>query len=158
MDPIVPLLGFVSAREVGEAALTDPERARLRSRVGLSTRQRDAARVERAYHRALGIERPLDPAIRDNECAMVYNRRSAFGPHLWFLIRIDPMPGALASHAGWIGLTAASPALIGVSVLREHLSRNLSNSTQVSNGAQHWARDWRALALTQKKKNKIQWE
>ncbi|EOD29127.1 secretory protein 24B [Emiliania huxleyi CCMP1516] len=57
---------------------------------------------------------------------MVYNRRSAFGPHLWFLIRIDPMPGALASHAGWIGLTAASPALIGVSVLREHLQALLS--------------------------------
>ena len=123
---IVPRLGFVSAHEVREAALTEPERARLRRRVGLSTQQQNAARVERAYHRALGIDRPLSPAIRDSECAIVYNRRSAFGPHLWFMVRIDPMPGALASHAGWIGLTAASPALIGVSVLREHLQALLS--------------------------------
>ena len=42
------------------------------------------------------------------------------------MVRIDPMPGALAAHAGWLGLTAASPALIGVSVLREHLQALLS--------------------------------
>ena len=123
---IVPQLGFVSAQEVREAALTVAERARLRRRVGLSTQQQNAARVERAYHQALGIDRPLSPAIRDSECAIVYNRRSEFGPHLWFVVRIDPMPGALAAHADWIGLTAASPALIGVSVSRGHLPALLS--------------------------------
>ena len=41
---IVPQLGFVSAQEVREAALTVAERARLRRRVGLSTQQQNAAK------------------------------------------------------------------------------------------------------------------